>query len=407
MIEGQAFVYFGPEQWQSMWRNRHQLLTRLAATNQVVYVEPRPYVEQVIADVRRRVRSLVGIVRAPRVASERPNLWVYHPPAFAPLGGPPPLRAASHALRKATLRRDLAGFGIENPIVWISSPTQYDARLDLPACLRVYHIVDDYLAYHDLAASHRARFAKRERELIDWADLVIVVSPELLASKSAGLPAGTRDHKFRLLPNGFDATAYGAPATNAAPPTLAGLPRPILGYIGLISVRLDLRLLCTLAAAHPEWTLVLMGTVYDSGCEDTLGWLKGRANVHILPPVPADQVPGFVRSFDLGLVPYRVTQETIHASPLKVYEYLAAGLPVVAADVPGARQFAGVLSIARSIEQWESAIAAALACDDAARRAERRAAVEPHTWDARVGTLSGYLLEALAGRRRPFSCVLR
>ncbi len=393
MIEGETFVYYGPEQWQSMWRNRHQLLARLAARNRVVYVEPRPYVEQVMDEVLRRDRSPARVLMSERVAAERPNLWLYRPPKFAPLGGPGPLRAASHALRKSALRRDLAGLGVDTaaraPIVWISTPTQHDARLDLPARLRVYHIVDDYLAYHDLPESHRSRFAQRERELIDWADLVIAVSPELIESKGAGNP------KFRLLPNGFDAAAYDPARPAVAPAALAHLPRPILGYVGLISVRLDLRLLDGLAAAHPEWTLVLMGTVYRSGCEDVLDWLGGRPNVHILPPVPGEQVADFVRSFDAGLVPYRVTQETVHASPLKVYEYLAAGLPVVAADVPGARQFAGVVSIAAGKTEWEAAVAEALRCDDETQRAVRRAAVAAHTWDARVETLSTYLTEAL------------
>ena len=393
MIEGETFVYYGPEQWASMWRNRHQLLTRLARANRVVYVEPRPYVEQVLAEIGRRDRSLYRVLAAPRVKPERPNLWVYDPPRFAPLGGPAPVRAAAHGLRQAALRRDLAALGVDagtrGPIVWISTPTQHDARLDLPARLRVYHLVDDYLAYHDLPESQRTSYAQRERELIEWADLVVAVSPELVASKGAG------NAKFRLLPNGFDAAAYD-PARPVIPPAdLARLPRPILGYVGLISVRLDLRLLDKLAAAHPEWTLVLMGTVYRSGCEDVLDWLSGRPNVHVLPPVPGDQVADFVRSFDVGLAPYRVTQETVHASPLKVYEYLAAGLPVVAADVPGARQFAGTVSIASTRSEWETAIVAALAANDDAQRSARRTVVAPHTWDARVETLSTYLTEAL------------
>jgi glycosyltransferase involved in cell wall biosynthesis len=390
VIERESFVYYGPEQWHSLWRNRHQLLSRLARANKVVYVEPRPYIEEVLAELRRRECSAAQLIAARRVEPERSNLWVYRSPHFAPLGGPGPVRAASHALRRAALRHDLAALGIDRPIVWISTPTQHDARLDLPARLRVYHIVDDYLAYFDLPESHRAGFARRERELIDWADLVIAVSPELMASKGAGNP------KFRLLPNGFDAAAYVHAQPPAIPPALAGLPRPILGYVGLISVRLDLERLDGLAGAHPEWTLALLGSVAASGCEDALAGLKARPNVRFLPPVPGEQVAAYVRSFDLGLVPYRVTQETTHASPLKVYEYLAAGLPVVAADVPGARQFAGLVSIAETAADWEAAIHAALASDDAARRAARRAAVAPHTWDARVETLSGFLLAALA-----------
>ena len=103
---------------------------------------------------------------------------------------------------------------------------------------------------------------------------------------------------------------------------------------------------------------------------------------------PATQVADYVRAFDLGLLPYRRTQETYHASPLKLYEYLAAGLPVVAADVPGARQFADVVAIAGDFRSWETAITTQLTANTAAAVVARRAAVAPHTWAARVETLS-------------------
>ena len=391
MISGESFVYFGPERWDSMWRNRHQLLSRLPRANKVLYVQPRPYVEQVVGRLRQRKLGFGEMFGSERTALERPNLWVYDPPEYGPLGGPPPVRAATHVVRRRALWREVQALGMANPILWISTPTQFDARNDLPARLCVYHIVDDYLAYHDLAAEHRDAYARMERELIDWADMVVVVSPELLETKGAGADRS----KFRLLPNGFDGVAFDPRRSVATPPALARFGRPILGYVGLISVRLDLKLLYQLAQRHPEWILVLMGTVYPQGCEDALSWLLGLPNVHLLQPVPGEQVAGYVRSFDLGLLPYRLTQETTHASPLKLYEYLAAGLPVVAADVPGARQFAGSLTLARSPEEWETGIACELAgdCDD--RRQARGDAVGQHTWDARVETISTYLTEAL------------
>ena len=151
------------------------------------------------------------------------------------------------------------------------------------------------------------------------------------------------------------------------PAALADLPRPILGYVGLVSVRLDLALLDALAAAHPEWTLVLMGEVDRTGCGEVLDRLAGRPNVQLLPPVPGDQVAGYVRAFDLGLLPYRQTQETYHASPLKLYEYLAAGLPVAAADVPGARQFADVIDHRRRPARLGNR-RSRRSCDDIRRR---------------------------------------
>lgn len=387
MIANETFVYFGPEPWASMWRNRHQLLSRLARANRALYVEPRPYVEEVLGQARRG--GLTSTDLRGGLTPLADNLWAYRAPRYAPLGGPPPLRAITHALRRGHLQRTLARIGGQPPIVWLSTPTQFDARFDLAARLRVYHIVDDYLGYHDLPESQRAVWAQKEQALIDWADRVIVVSQELLDSKGAGNP------KFRLLPNAVDRAAYQDRLPRPVP-ALIELPRPILGYVGLISVRLDLALLDALAVAHPEWTLALVGTVYRSGCGELLDRLTGRPNVRLLPPVPAHEVPDYVRAFDVGLAPYRVTRETFHASPLKIYEYLAAGLPVVAADVPGARQFADVVSLAAGPEEWAAAIAAGLVDKAPEAIAARRRAVAPHTWDARVETLSGYLTEALS-----------
>ncbi len=388
MITGESFVYFGPEPWGGMWRNRHQLLRRVASANTVVYVEPRPYIEELSTTLRGR-----GLTRANLcgggVQPVAANLWTYRTPKYAALGGPPPVRAVTHWLRRRHLSHALAQIGVRRPIHWISTPAQFDTRFDLPARLRVYHIVDDYLGYASLSATQRASWATRERALIDWADLVVAVSPELVATKGGNNP------KFRLLPNAVDATAYQT-VGRAIPAALADLPRPILGYIGLISVRLDLTLLDALADAHPEWMLVLLGEVNRSGCGEALDRLAERPNVRLLPPAPGDVVADYVRSFDLGLLPYRRTQETHHASPLKLYEYLAAGLPVVAADVPGARQFADVVAIAGDFPSWETAITTQLTANTAAAISARQAAVAPHTWAARVETLSQYLTEALA-----------
>jgi len=399
MIRGESIVYYGPEVWQSMWRNRHQLLSRLARANRVAYIEPRPYIEQITAGLRAGELHVADLWRESGLSPVLPGLWTYRSPRYAPLGGPPPVRAACHRLRQAAVRRDLLAVGMREPIVWISTPTQFDARNDLPARLRVYHIVDDYLAYHDLPAARRPRWAELERRLIDWADLVIAVSPELMQSKG-GLPQGGLNPKFRLLPNAVDPILYADDRPLGPAPELEDLQRPVLGYVGLVSVRLDLALLDELAARHPEWTLVLIGTVFRSGCSELLDRLAARPNVRLLPPVPAECVPNYVRRFDVGLAPYRVTQETIHASPLKLYEYLAAGLPVVAADVPGARQFAAVLALADTADAWEGAIVRQLGATSAEAVAARRRAVAPHTWDARVETLSGFLAEAL-GRAAP------
>ena len=115
MITGESFVYFGPEPWGGMWRNRHQLLRRVAPANTVVYVEPRPYIDELTATLHGR-----GLTRADLcVGGVQPvaaNLWTYHTPKCAALGGPPPVRAVTHWLRRRHLLHALSQVGVRRPI---------------------------------------------------------------------------------------------------------------------------------------------------------------------------------------------------------------------------------------------------------------------------------------------------
>ncbi|MCX6031096.1 MAG: glycosyltransferase [Chloroflexi bacterium] len=401
MITGLDFVYYGPEPWAGMWRNRHQLLSRLARANRVVYVEPRPYFRATLAELRSGARR-PGHLFDGGLAQVADGLWAYRTPAYAAIGGGPAWRPIGRVLRVRHLRDALRRLGIGRPIVWLSHPSQADVRDDLPARLRVYHVVDEYLSYAGVNERQRAWLAACEAQIIAWADLVIAVTPELVATK--GGPS-----KARLLPNAADVAAFDALPTPPAPlPTREGggvLPAPArggvgrgvtLGYAGLVGSRLDLPLLAALAAARPEWRLILVGEIVPTGCEAELARLAGLPNVTLTGPRPAAEMPGIIARWDVGLIPYRINEETRHASPLKLYEYLAAGLPVVSADVPAVRPFAGLIEITGGPEETAAAVARALAADSPAARAGRRAAVHEHSWDARVEVLSAMLAEALA-----------
>jgi glycosyltransferase involved in cell wall biosynthesis len=384
MIQGYDFVYYGPEPWAGMWRNRHQLLSRLARANRVVYIEPRPYLRDIVAGWRHG-RLPAGILTGGATAvGER--LWIYRTPGTAAIGGGPLWRPLAHRLRVAHLRNTLAGLRIGQPIVALSHPGQADARDDLAARLRFYHVVDEYLGYAGVTTDQRSWLAACEDQILAWADLVVAVTPELVAARSRGRA------RVRLLPNAANVDAYDAAVSKPVDPDL---PRPVLGYAGLISARLDLPGLARIAEARPGWSLVLVGDVTAAGCEPELARLRQLPNVHLMGAQPAAAVPALIAGWDVGLIPYRVSDETRHASPLKLYEYLAAGLPVVTADVPAVREFAAHIEIVSESGDWATAAERALAGDSPSARAARRIAVQLHSWDARVETLSEMLTEAL------------
>jgi glycosyltransferase involved in cell wall biosynthesis len=227
-----------------------------------------------------------------------------------------------------------------------------------------------------------------ERRLIEAVDLLIVTAPALLESKR------NRARRVILVPNGVEAEhfARAADPALAAAEELAGLEPPIVGYLGTLNYWIDTHLLGRLAREHPDWTLVLVGP-HDLLAD--LSPLEGLPNVIRTGRVPYADLPGYVKVFDVCVNPYVLDGVAEHCSPLKLYEYLASGKPVVSVDMPEARQFAGLVHIARDSDEFVRLVEGAVANgdgDSAARMEEAR----DHTWRKRFADVSAALADVLA-----------
>ncbi|MBC7336447.1 MAG: glycosyltransferase, partial [Clostridia bacterium] len=190
--------------------------------------------------------------------------------------------------------------------------------------------------------------------------------------------------------------AFAAAATaHVEPPELIRVPRPRIGYVGAINDKLDVSLLAQVSEAYPKASLLLVGPERPWTPEMRRGLerLHQMRNVFMLGQMPVERVPEFVAACDVGLLPYRRNRWTEHIHPLKLYEYLACGLPVVATDIPSVRDEADVVTIAANAGDFVAAVAAALADDDAQARARRQARAAQNTWRHRVERISE-LIEA-------------
>ncbi len=394
------FLVFAPNPWHDLWRNRQQIFSRLAARHRVLYVEPA---RTSLADWRRG-RVAWQQVRRPALALERPNLWLYRIPATFPT------RAAgglfdhtSDALLAVHLRWHLKRLGFahtisdryplpvqHDPLLWLYRPTHWRwAARSFRHRLLVYHITDDYAAFGHLSDAQRASLLAEERALLAAADLTIVTAPRLLELKAP------HARRIELVPNGVDVDAFQRAA--AASPSAARRPSsatsPRLGYSGHVSARLDLDLLRAIGLARPDWQLLFAGSEWDAGCASALQALKALPNVRFLGMLPVEEVPSFIAGCDVCLIPYRVTDETLAISSLKLYEYLAAGRPVVSARVPAAEEHAAVVRMAdATVDSWVAQIEAALAGrDDPAQVAARQAVAKENTWEERVARIEQIL----------------
>jgi teichuronic acid biosynthesis glycosyltransferase TuaH len=262
----------------------------------------------------------------PRLRHERPGLA-----RLIPLAPPYPARPAMAGTTTALLRRDLrratARLGGHVTAV-LSGWPQFPV---LGACgeqLRAYWAKDDFVAGAALLGLNPAMLARRERQVAAAADLLITASPLVAALWRS------RGRDPLLIPFGTDAAAY--LRTDHAPlPAGVRLPPPVAGLIGRLNARTDLALLEAIAARGRS--LLLVGP-RDPGCDHRrLAALTARPAVHWAGQQPAHALPGYLRLIDVGLVPYTLSPFNRASSPLKALEYLAAGRPVVATDLPALR----------------------------------------------------------------------
>lgn len=396
MIEGHDILCFAPGPWDDIWRNRHQIMTRLARANKVLYIEPWPQLRPVLRALRSGELSLKDI-HGSHLRQVGQNLYVYQPPVWAPHVGRFPLNVIMENLCIALLRRVLRRLGFQRPILWLFMPHMgiYIGRLGEK--LVIYHIVDEYAGYSGISASWRLVMEQMEQQLARRVDLVFVTSPTLLERKRQ------LNEKIFLVPNAVDYEAFASVLDGpiCIPSDMTGISRPIAGYVGAINEKIDLSLLANVARSCASWSFVLVGPIAIRDAEDlqALNTLRALPNVHFLGQKKVEEVPYYIVACDVCLLPYRINEWTQNIDSLKLYEYLACAKPIVATDVPAARRFSDFVAIATSDAEFISSMNSTWREDSPALQAKRRSIAAQHTWEKRVNELSVVIEAQLQARR--------
>ena len=235
----------------------------------------------------------------------------------------------------------------------------------------VYYCIDDYASLPDV---NPQAVRALDEESTRKADLVFVASETLLAEKRRLNP------RTVVSPHGVDLKHFGS----ARDPLLAvstattGLPRPIVGFFGLIECWIDLDLIDWLAGQRPQWTFLMIGRVAVPPAE-----LPSHPNIHFLGKRPYDELPAYGKLFDAAIIPYRPTRQVYHANPIKLREYLAMGKPIVSVSTPEIDKYADVVEIARSREVFLAKLDEALSRPDGLAL-QRLTRVSAEGWDARL-----------------------
>jgi glycosyltransferase involved in cell wall biosynthesis len=356
--------------WTGDPLSKTHLMRLLARENRILWVNSIGYRSPSLGskrDLGRIVQKLRAVAEPVREVEK--NLFVFNPlsvPAF----GNPVLRALSARLLRWQVRRAMRKLRFRRPINWVFNPAAGVLAGALGEDQIVYYCVDEYTAFKGVDTSALARI---ERALIERADLVIVSAEKLLhAKKSPHAPA-------LLVRHGVDYEHFASAlrADTAVPDEIARLPKPVIGYFGLIADDwVDVPLLVHVARSFPTGSLVMLGKVTMD-----VSALAREPNVHLLGRKPYPSLPAYSKGFDVAVIPFPVTEVTLNANPLKAREYLAAGLPVVSTPIPEVEVLGSCL-IGRTPDEFVVRLREALASPGP--NPNRSRLMESESWAARV-----------------------
>ncbi len=349
-------VILSTADWDNpFWTNKQHVAVELGRRGfRVLYVESvglrRPTLKS--RDLGRILRRLWRCVRAPKRV--RDNLWVWSP-LVLPVHGLRWARGVNRFLFRSGLKFWMKWLHVSPEILWTYNPLTVEFLTLSKFGAVVYHCVDDMKAVPGMPVEVLVR---AERELVRRADVIFTTAPRLAEDRRT-LNSNTYYHGNVA---DYDHFSRALDARIKIPEDLVRIPEPRLGFVGAVSgYKLDFSLLRKLAEAHPEWSIVLIGKVGEGDPWTDVSELRGLQNLHLLGPRAYSELPCYLKGLQVALLPNLLNEYTASMFPMKFFEYLAAGLPVVSVDLPALREHSDVALVTKTPEEFICAVESALA----------------------------------------------
>lgn len=321
--------------------------------------------------LRTVAKTALGRIVDPAAESDPDRVAHLRPLRFGGRSNPEEIPAleALYVRYDECLRTAAERAGLDRPAVITTSPFVAGYSPLEWAGPVTYYVWDDWAA-HPRFEPWWPAFRQGYERVRDRGRRMCAVSDAILERARPSGPA-------RLIPNGVDPAEW----TEFAPVAdwYARLPRPLMLYAGTLDGRIDVEMVTRTARRFPEGSLVLVGPNPDPAHLDPL---RALPNVHVRPPLTRPEITATIRAADVCLVPHATTELTLAMSPLKLYEYLAAGRPVAAVDLPPMRDVDPRVVLSPAGADFTDAVARALELGPAPE-AERLAFVDRHSWRRR------------------------
>jgi teichuronic acid biosynthesis glycosyltransferase TuaH len=371
-------VFVSLEPWDEIWRRNQFLcdgLLRRSEFTQILFVQP-PY------DNSYAVRShnfakiqlsatLVSGGYEGRLQLFTPTKWL---PNSLPIG-----RKLNESSLTKQVKSALASLGWSATHLWINqheATSLMDAEI---AAKSIYDITDDWTKFSG-NQTHLDLVQHQDKKLCLESDQVIVCSDQLFEDKRNMVKA----NRLHLIPNGVHIEHYQAVMDPNKPllPATEHWKKPVFGYTGTIhGDRVDVELVSRIAKVNPQATIVMVGPNLLEAADRLT--LSKFSNIVFTGAKPYVELPDIMRAFDVCIVPHVVTTFTESLNPIKLWEYLAAGKPIVSTNVAGFRDFPELVNVSDSYDDFLRNLDGAVK-EEPSFAAARQAVAQQHSWDKRI-----------------------
>ncbi len=371
--------------WHPYPTRKQQIMGRLDDVEILYFDPPVSYI------AKYKDKSAAAKMTSYRDGGEkiRDNLTVYSMPPVLPFFNKN--RAVNKINGRAQasfVRRMMAKHGFTDPIIWCYSPTAADIVSHIPHSAVVYDCVDRHSAYKGLISPKVVD--KMERDLATKANVVFCTAK--------GLETTLKKYNSNVLlvPNGANYELFSQASDHndvpfLPPDELFNVQAPILGFVGALQECIDYSLIIHAAKEHPEWNFVMVGGE-QPGVD--LSELHKLSNVHLLGLMPHKSLPRYVAYFNVCLNLFRSGDLAKDVSPLKLYEYLSTGKPIVSTPQPDqVLEFADVVYIATSPDDFVARCKTAINEHSDWKVKRRMEFGSASSWSQRVAQMRAYLTE--------------
>lgn len=393
MFKGENIICISSIDWDFIWQGHQEIMSTLADNdNKVLFIENTGVRAPNIRDIPRiknRIKNWLKGVKG--IRKEMNNLYI-----FSPLLLPFPYSRIAKwinlRLILPVLEKWMRAVNFSNPIVWIFLPTPLNMEIvdSLVKKVVIYYCMDNF----SISSASAKKIKKSEIRLLKKADLVFTTSRALYNYCS-----GYNDRVY-VFPSAVNSQEFQKIRLkeDSAVDEFQNIKRPIMGYVGGIHKWIDLNLIKELAERYLEYSFVFVGPL-----QADIALLAKLKNIHFLGHKDHDQLPRYIKSFDVCIIPYLLTDYTINVYPVKLNEYLAMGKPVISSALPEIEAFnakyGNIVYIAKNKKEFGESIKLAINQDNDSLRKRRIEVAEDNSWRKRIEQMSG-LIETEVKRRR-------